>query len=370
MTIVNPAADPEVIDVRPDEGLDRSRLEPWLRARLPAAAGPLSIRQFGGGHANLTYLLQFGAAEYVLRRPPLGPVAPTAHDMAREHRVLARLGEAFPLAPRSFALCTDPDILGVDFHVLERRRGIVIRRDLPPVLHDRPDLRRRVGEMIVDVLADLHAVDPAAVGLGDLGRPEGFARRQLDGWGRRWHAAKDRDVADVDRMLRWLDGGVPAPQGTALLHNDYKLDNLMVDAADPATPVAVFDWDMATRGDPLMDVGYLLNFWNEPGDDPRWHHVSRMPTNHSGLPRSRGRRRALRAPQRPRPRPDRVVPRVRGVQAGRHRAADLHPLSARADPGRPLRRLRRPRARPRAEGRRADGRVTAAGDAPRTAAGP
>ena len=281
---MNPAVDPEVIEVRPDEQLDRSRLEPWLRARLPEAAGPLAIRQFGGGHANLTYLLRFGTAEYVLRRPPLGPVAPTAHDMAREHRVLARLGDAFPLAPRSYALCTDPDVLGVDFHVLERRRGAVIRRELPAALRDRHDLQRRTGEMIVDVLADLHGVDPAAVGLGDLGRPEGFARRQLEGWRRRWHAAKDRDVDDVDRMLRWLDGGVPTPQATALLHNDYKLDNLMVDAGDPATPVAVFDWDMATRGDPLMDLGYLLNFWNEPGDDPRWHHVSRMPTNHPGFP--------------------------------------------------------------------------------------
>ena len=281
---MNPAVDPEVIEVRPDEQLDRSRLEPWLRARLPEAAGPLAIRQFGGGHANLTYLLEFEAAEYVLRRPPLGPVAPTAHDMAREHRVLARLGDALPLAPYSYALCTDPDVLGVDFHVLERRHGIVIRRDLPPGLHDRPDLQRRIGEMIVDVLADLHRVDPDAVGLGDLGRPDGFVQRQLDGWRRRWHAAKDRDVDDVDRLLRWLDSGVPEPQAAALLHNDYKLDNLMVDTDDPATPVAVFDWDMATRGDPLMDLGYLLNFWNEPGDDPRWHHVSRMPTNHPGFP--------------------------------------------------------------------------------------
>ena len=282
--IVHSAADPEVIDVRPDEQLDRTRLEPWLRARLPETAGSLTVRQFGGGHANLTYLLRFGAAEYVLRRPPLGPVAPTAHDMAREHRVLARLGDAFPLAPRSFALCTDPDVLGVDFHVLERRRGIVVRRDLPADLHGRPDVQRRIGDMLVDVLADLHEVDPAAVGLDDLGRPEGFARRQLDGWRRRWLAAKDRDVKNVDRMLRRLEAGIPEPQAAALLHNDYKLDNLMVEAGDPATPVAVLDWDMTTRGDPLMDLGYLLNFWREPGDDPRWHHVSRMPTNHPGFP--------------------------------------------------------------------------------------
>ncbi len=275
--------DAEVMAVRSDEQLDLGRLEPWLRTNLPDATGPLTLQQFGGGHANLTYLLRFADTEYVLRRPPLGPTAPTAHDMRREHRVLARLGEAFPLAPLSYALCTDPEILGVDFHVMERRHGIVIRSELPASLEGRPELNRRVGEMIVDVLADLHQVDPDSVSLGDLGRPEGFAERQLDGWSRRWHAAKDQEVADVDRMLRWLEAAVPTPQVAALLHNDYKLDNLMVDPGDPATPVAVLDWDMTTRGDPLMDVGYLLNFWNEAGDDPRWHQVSGMPTNHEGF---------------------------------------------------------------------------------------
>ena len=282
-SVIRPV-DPEVIAVRSDEQLDLVRLEPWLRKNLPDATGPLTLQQFGGGHANLTYLLRFGDTEYVLRRPPLGPIAPSAHDMRREHHVLVRLGDAFPLAPLSYALCTDPDILGVDFHVMERRRGIVIRKELPAGLDGRPDLRRRVGEMIVDVLADLHQVDPGSVGLGDLGRPGGFAQRQLAGWGRRWHAAKDQEVADVDRMLRWLESTVPAPQITALLHNDYKLDNLMVAADDPATPVAVLDWDMATRGDPLVDLGYLLNFWNEEGDNPRWHQVSRMPTDHEGFP--------------------------------------------------------------------------------------
>ena len=282
---VTRAPDPEVMAVRSDEQLDLVRLEPWLRANLPDTSGSLRLQQFGGGHANLTYLLRFGHTEYVLRRPPLGVIAPTAHDMRREHRVLVRLSDVFPLAPRSYALCTDPEVIGVDFHVMERRRGIVIRKQLPARLVGRPELGRRVGEMIVDVLADLHQVDPSTVGLGDLGRPEGFAERQLDGWGHRWHAAKDQAVPNVDRMLRWLEAAVPTPQVTALLHNDYKLDNLMVDADDPATPVALLDWDMATRGDPLMDLGYLLNSWSEAGDDPRWHQVSGMPTNHEGFPR-------------------------------------------------------------------------------------
>ena len=276
--------DPEVIAVRSDEQLNLIRLEPWLRANLPNATGPLTLEQFGGGHANLTYLLRFGDTEYVLRRPPLGPVAPSSHDMRREHRVLARLGKAFPLAPHSYALCTDPDVLGVDFHIVERRHGVVIRRELPAGIAQQPELAQRVGEMIVDVLADLHQVDPATVGLGELGRPEGFAQRQLEGWARRWHAAKDTDLPDVGRMLRWLEAAVPTPQVAALLHNDFKLDNLLVETDHPATPVAVLDWDMTTRGDPLMDLGFLLNFWNEAGDDPRWHHVSGMPTHHEGFP--------------------------------------------------------------------------------------
>lgn len=276
--------DPEVIAVRADEQIDLSRLEPWLRGHLPDTEGDLTVRQFGGGHANLTYLLQFSHAEYVLRRPPLGPVAPTAHDMAREHQVLARLGEAFPLAPRSFVLCTDVAVLGVNFHVMERRHGIVIRSDLPATLKRRPDLNQRIGDMVVDVLTDLHQVDPDTVGLGELGRPEGFVERQLDGWRHRWHAAKDQEVNDVDRVLSWLEQHIPPPQATSLLHNDYKLDNLMVEAHDPTTPVAVLDWDMTTRGDPLMDLGYLLNFWNEADDDPKWHSVSQMPTHHQGFP--------------------------------------------------------------------------------------
>ncbi|MFQ6018406.1 MAG: phosphotransferase family protein, partial [Kiloniellaceae bacterium] len=221
--------DPELIDVRADERLDLARLDPFLRDRLPNAAGPLRMRQFGGGHANLTYLLRFREAEYVLRRPPLGPVAPTSHDMKREHRVLANLWRVFPLAPRSYLLCDDPTIIGADFHVMERRHGIVIRRDLPARFEGNPALNRRIGEMIVDVLARLHAADPEAADLGDLGRPEGFVERQLQGWAKRWHAAKDRDLPRVDEIAAWLERNLPTAQATALLHNDFKLDNMMVE---------------------------------------------------------------------------------------------------------------------------------------------
>lgn len=276
--------DPELIAVRPGERLDTTRLEPYLRDRLPGAEGPLAVAQFGGGHANLTYLLGFGERQFVLRRPPLGPVAPSAHDMKREHRVLSALGRAYPLAPHCFLYCDDADLIGAEFQVMERRHGIVIREEIPERFAGRPDLNRRIGEMLVDALADLHMVDPAAVGLDTLGRPEGFARRQLDGWTKRWHAAKDRDIPLIDRQIAWLAGSVPDSADVTLLHNDFKLDNLLVDADDPAIPAAVLDWDMCTRGDPLMDVGHLLNYWSDADDDPGWRSVSAMPTWHDGFP--------------------------------------------------------------------------------------
>jgi len=282
--VVATLQDPEVIAVRSGEQLELSQLEPWLRNHLPSAEGPLTVQQFGGGHANLTYLLKFPDAEYVLRRPPLGPVAASSHDMTREHRVLKRLVEAFPLAPQSYILCTNLAVLGVNFHIMERRHGIIIRSTLPKSLQGQAGLNCRVGNMVVDVLTDLHQVNPEAVELGKLGRPEGFVQRQLDGWQRRWHNAKDQEIRDVDRIIRWLERNTPHPQATTLLHNDYKLDNLMVETDDLTEPVAVLDWDMTTRGDPLMDLGYLLNFWNEAGDDPNWYGISKMPTNHRGFP--------------------------------------------------------------------------------------
>ena len=279
----HPPRAPELIDIRPDEELDLGRLEPWLRAHLPAADGELTVRQFGGGHANLTYLVRFGEREYVLRRPPLGPVAPTAHDMRREHRVLARLGACYPLAPTSFALCADPAVIGADFHVMERRHGFVIRRELPPDVADDPGLARRLGEMLVDGLAALHRVDPRAVGLDDLGRPEGYVPRQLAGWTARW-AATGRELPAMDRIAAWLRAGLPPQQAATLVHNDYQIENVLVAAADPATAAAVLDWDMCTRGDPLMDLGYLLNCWNDPDDDPSWCGLSPAPGCAPGLP--------------------------------------------------------------------------------------
>lgn len=265
---MGPGRDRDTAPVRPDEAFDGEALTAYLRGRLDGAEGALEVEQFPGGHSNLTYLLRFGEREFVLRRPPLGPVAPTAHDMGREYRVLSALHPVFPPAPRPFLHCGDPGVLGAPFYVMERRRGLVVRREIPPELGEDPGLRRRISEALVDTLAELHAIDPAAVGLGGLGRPEGFVERQVRGWAERWERAKTRPVPAIDLLARWLAERIPPSPPPTLLHNDYKLDNVMLDRADPGRLVAVLDWEMATVGDPLVDLGILLCYWPEAGDPP------------------------------------------------------------------------------------------------------
>ncbi|MEE2804079.1 MAG: phosphotransferase family protein [Pseudomonadota bacterium] len=276
--------DPELIPQRLDERLETARLEPFLRQNLPQTDGELSVLQFGGGHANLTYMLRFGKSEYVLRRPPLGPIAPKSHDMAREHRVLSRLCQGFPLAPESYLFCDDESLIGAPFQVMERRRGIVIRRHLPPDIAGQPDVNRRIGEMVIDALAALHTVERAAVDLTTLGRAEGFTERQLVGWTDRWKGAGAGPNQDMERLIDWLHKNRPKQEQHALVHNDYKLDNMLVDSGKPWQAVAILDWDMCTSGEPLADLGYLLNQWAEPTDPAAWIEESTMPTAEPGFP--------------------------------------------------------------------------------------
>ena len=274
----------DTIDIRPGEELETARLEPFLREHLPKADGPLEIRQFGGGHANLTYLIKFEDAEYVLRRPPLGPLPKGGHDMKREYRVLSRLWESFPLAPRAFALCTDHAIVGADFVVMERREGLVIRGvKLPPALATDPAACRRLGENFIDAVAALHSVDYAAAGLSDLGKPEGYLERQLRGWIERWHDANTPDQTDASSLVDRLLQDVPVSGTPAIVHNDVKLDNTILGSGDPTRLVAFLDWDMCTIGDPLADIGNVLTLWREAGDPPPISQ-SEMPTDAPGFP--------------------------------------------------------------------------------------
>ena len=276
---------PETIPIRADEDFDHQRLADYLRGRLPGSDVPLIVEQFGGGHANLTYLLRFGAQDYVLRRPPLGPVAPGSHDMARECRVLSVLHRAYPLAPRAHLFCDDPAVIGAPFFVMERRRGIVVRLAIPPAFGGGADAatNRRISEVLIDALADLHQVDPRAVGLETLGRPEGFLTRQIEGWARRYERARTRAVTAVDELVAWLRREQPPSPPATLLHNDWRLDNMMLDAGDPGRAVAVFDWDMCTLGDPFADVGTLLSAWNEPGEVVEGMTAGSMPSTVPGF---------------------------------------------------------------------------------------
>jgi aminoglycoside phosphotransferase (APT) family kinase protein len=254
--------------VRAGEDLDWPRLVEWLRDRLPACGIPgLDVRhdptvaQFPGGHSNLTYLLRFGDADVVIRRPPFGPVPPTAHDMAREYRWLAAMHRVFPLAPRPYLLCDDPSIIGAVFYAMERRRGIVVRAEEPPELAA-GSARRRLSEAMIDTLADLHAIDVAANGLSALGKPAGFVERQVRGWSERWVRSQTTPLAEMDALSQWLRDHLPAdPSPPAVVHGDFKLDNVMLDPADVGRLVAVFDWEMSALGDPLVDLGILLTYW-------------------------------------------------------------------------------------------------------------
>lgn len=274
----------DVAPVRPDEQLDASVVAGYLRGRLPESDRPLEILQFPGGHANLTYLLRFGDREYVLRRPPLGPIAPRSHDMVREYRALAALGPYFAPAPRVFVLCEDPAVIGAPFFVMERRHGLVVRRTMPPEIADEPAVRRRIGEAAIDTLADLHAVPVAGTPVAALGKPVGFVERQIRGWADRWQRAKTEELAAMDTLAEWLIARIPPANRATVVHNDFKLDNMMLDARDPGHVVAVLDWDMTTLGDPLIDVGTLLGYWPEANDPPERLAIAMQPTYLDGFP--------------------------------------------------------------------------------------
>lgn len=247
--------------VRPGEEIDLGSLEPYLRAHLPATEGAMSCAQFHGGHANLTYLIEFGEAEYVLRRPPFGKIAPGAHDMKREYRVLSKLYKHFPRAPRAFHLCEDETIIGSKFVVTERRHGVVLRGKIAPCFVDLPNVEQRLTEALVDMTADLHRVNVAAADLSDLGNPDGFAQRQVAGWTKRWQLSKTKEVPTMDKLAEILARDIPQPQAVSLVHNDIKFDNCQFQPDNPDEITALFDWDMTTTGDPLMDFGALLGYW-------------------------------------------------------------------------------------------------------------
>jgi aminoglycoside phosphotransferase (APT) family kinase protein len=254
--------------VRAGEELDPAALEAYLREALPEAAGPVHVEQFPRGFSNLTYLVRAGGREMVLRRPPHGADVRGGHDVEREFRVLAGLRPVYPRVPRPLALCADAAVLGAPFYLMERVPGIILRHRPPEGVELGPERMRAVCLALVDTLVELHAIDPAAAGLAGLGRPRGYAARQVEGWTGRWLRARTDEIPELEEAAAWLARSVPAEGGAALIHNDYKYDNLVLDPADPSRVRAVLDWEMATVGDPLLDLGTTLGYWAEAGDPP------------------------------------------------------------------------------------------------------
>ena len=259
----------DVRSIRPGEQLDWARLVEWLREHLTAHQIPrldltatFEVAQFPGGHSNLTYLIRFADGDIVVRRPPLGPVPPTAHDMAREFRWLSAMHRVFPLAPQPYALCEDTSVIGSVFYAMERRRGVVIRAEEPPAVLNNPIARRAVSAAAVDTLADLHAIDVAANGLSGLGKPAGFVERQIRGWSERWQRSQTTNVPHMDALAAWLRDHLPGdPASPSVVHGDFKLDNVMLHPQDVGRIVAVLDWEMSALGDALVDLGILLAYW-------------------------------------------------------------------------------------------------------------
>lgn len=269
----------EAREVRQGEEIDTESLGRYLRANLPGLEGELDVRQFPRGHSNLTYLVRAGYRELVIRRPPFGTKVKTAHDMGREFRILTSLSTEYARAPRPLLYCEDESVMGAPFYAMERVSGIILRGPKPPdALGLDEDRMRSLSEALVDGLVDLHRVDVNRVGLSAIGKAEGYVGRQVEGWTKRYFAARTDDVREVEELAAWLASNQPSESGVALIHNDYRFDNVVLDPADVTRIIALLDWEMATVGDPLMDLGTSLGYWVDPEDPDEAKMIALGPT--------------------------------------------------------------------------------------------
>lgn len=270
--------------VREGEALDVATLTAWLRPRIPGVEGAPEVRQFPRGFSNLTYLLRWGDRELVLRRPPFGATAKGAHDMGREFRILSALEPVFGRVPRPLVHCEDPEVLGAPFYVMERVEGAILRAPVPEDARPSAEAMSDLANGLIGTLVELHAIPVGESGLADVGRPEGYVRRQVEGWAKRYGEARTDDVPAMERVAAWLDEHAPPERGASLIHNDFKYDNLVVDPEDWSEVRAVLDWEMATVGDPWMDVGTSLAYWVDPDDPEPLHELNLSPTTLPGNP--------------------------------------------------------------------------------------
>lgn len=268
--------------IRPGEELDVGKLEPFLRSRFPNEAENFSVLQFPSGHSNLTYCVELGHRKTVLRRPPFGSKVKSAHDMGREYHVLSKLHDAYPPAPKVLLYCDDSSILGAPFYLMEPINGIILRKDPPSGLPFTADRAHTLCASFIDNLAHLHSIDFAAVGLADLGKPQGYLERQVRGWIERYQGSKTHDLPEVDRISSWMQQNLPSSSYATLIHNDYKFDNVIFDGKELNRIIGVLDWEMCTLGDPLSDLGTTLAYWVEAGDSDDLQQLRWGPTNYPG----------------------------------------------------------------------------------------
>jgi len=270
-------------EIREGEKFDSQRIEEFLMDSIPGLEGKLFVKQFPSGFSNLTYLLKFGNSELVLRRPPFGRKAATAHDMGREYKILSALKPVFPHCPEPLVYTEDESIMGCPFYIMRRIEGIILRKDLPAGLSLSPDEVGQLCKNLIDVQLQLHSIDYKSVGLEDFGKPDGYVRRQVDGWSKRYRQARTDDAPDFESVMGWLHGNMPDDTDKpSIIHNDYKFDNVVLDVKDPLKIIGVLDWEMATIGDPLMDLGNSLAYWINRDDTEEIQSMRLLPTNIDG----------------------------------------------------------------------------------------
>ena len=274
----------KAISIRTGEELEAQKVLDFLKAHLPELQGEIEIKQYPSGFSNLTYFVKVGNREMVLRRPPFGKKAKTAHDMGREYKILSALKPVFPYCPEPLVYTEDESVLGAPFYVMEKISGIILRRDLPASLSLDINEARTLSENLIKTQYQLHSVDYEKAGLGDFGKPAGYVKRQVEGWSGRYRDARTPDAPDFEKVMEWLNDKMPGESGlVGIIHNDFKFDNTVLNPTNPTEIIGVLDWEMATLGDPLMDLGSSLGYWVEKDDPPYMQLIRQMPTNLDGM---------------------------------------------------------------------------------------
>lgn len=269
--------------VREGEELDLAAVDVWLKPHVDGLEGTADVTQYSGGASNWTYRLEYPSHDLILRRAPAGTKAKGAHDMGREYKVQSALKPVFPYVPQMHAFCEDESVIGTDFYVMDRLKGIIPRANMPRELQLNPEQTRQICMSVIDKFVELHQVDYKAAGLESIGKGDGYCRRQIDGWSGRFSKAKTWNVPSFKKVIRWLDKNCPDDIATCVIHNDYRFDNVVLNPENPSEVMGVLDWEMATLGDPLMDLGNSLAYWVQADDDFLIKAMRRQPTHLPGM---------------------------------------------------------------------------------------